>query len=304
MPLYPLSCILEVDRAALLYMHSARVCASMDACKRRASEWRQISSECGGVWGLKRRCKGSVSNHCATIHSNDCSFTALSTRTFTLPPFSRSILLRPHRLPALFQPFRRLCWPTFLFFFATQALQFLFASPSPATFILFPRAFLDYRRNLRHHPPCSTIFCAYIKVGRELETPWGYQFNHRLSFLQPDRCILIRRCSWNIRALAPLMSLPLPSMPESICQLSKSKPAVLFESLFNDCSRSGYRLPSFLERSGDENDLSSRTRTAPHLSINDLFSCRLSSFRSRGHYAFPSGRAPQLHRRWPLLSFH
>lgn len=59
----------------------------------------------------RRHVKGSVSNRCATIHSNDCSFAARPQRFSTLPAVlvPAAILLPPCRLHTLFHPFRALC---------------------------------------------------------------------------------------------------------------------------------------------------------------------------------------------------
>lgn len=115
--LYLLSCILK---RRPLYMHSASVRASADAWRRKRKKRSRAETNFGrarkrGWRGTRRKgCrKGSVSNHCATIRSNDCSFAALSqglspSRRFRAPFFY---------LPTLFQPFCTLCWLVFLFFY-------------------------------------------------------------------------------------------------------------------------------------------------------------------------------------------
>lgn len=116
-------------------------------------------------WRTKRGClerrvaKGSVSNRCATIHSNDCSFAAQRQGLSPSRRFRAPFFFRRCRLPTLFQPFRRLCWPPFLF--NSRLARSLFTLRE-LTFILFPRAFPDYRGNPSRLSPLSTAPRAQI----------------------------------------------------------------------------------------------------------------------------------------------
>lgn len=90
------------------YMHNPR--AYITSCLS-ASE-REIGRVGDEIFRRSRRhVKGSVSNRCATIHSNDCSFAARPQRLSTLPALlvPAAILLPPCRLHTLFHPFRALC---------------------------------------------------------------------------------------------------------------------------------------------------------------------------------------------------
>lgn len=90
------------------YMHNPR--AYITSCLS-ASE-REIGRVGDEIFRRSRRhVKGSVSNRCATIHSNDCNFAARPQRLSTLPALlvPAAILLPPCRLHTLFHPFRALC---------------------------------------------------------------------------------------------------------------------------------------------------------------------------------------------------
>lgn len=126
----------------------------------------------------RRHVKGSVSNRCATIHSNDCSFAARPQRFSTLPAVlvPAAILLPPCRLHTLFHPFRALCCAPSSFSRSQPPLHrrkptvhsFPFptrprlSSFRPATpLILFPPTFLDYRPREKSREACYDPSCIY-----------------------------------------------------------------------------------------------------------------------------------------------
>lgn len=126
----------------------------------------------------RRHVKGSVSNRCATIHSNDCSFAARPQRFSTLPAvlIPTAILLPPCRLHTLFHPFRALCCAPSSFSRSQPPLHrrkptvHSFPFPTrprlspfrPATpLILFPPTFLDYRPREKSREACYDPSCIY-----------------------------------------------------------------------------------------------------------------------------------------------
>lgn len=115
----------------------------------------------------RRLVKGSVSNRCATIHSNDCSFAARPQRLSTLPVPSRpaAILLPPCRLR------------THTFPFVARLLSSNRRS-TRSPFLFGSRLYhISFERFFDHRPKLHAYIIQAARVIKPREEKPGYQFN-------------------------------------------------------------------------------------------------------------------------------